>query len=169
MESDKIVIKPAISENLFDIEICAKEFIDLIENFKENFLNGDFLVLNAYYDSILAGVLVAERNIRQIDSLEKIIPNLNLKLIYINKKFRNNHIGKKLLDSFIKIQKQNEIASIFIELPQKYQKGINFLKKHNFQQVEKIQNNIILELNLWNDYGIVDCQTIEEDLNDMLS
>lgn len=169
MESNKIVIKPAINENLFDIEICAKEFIEFIDGFKENFINGNFFVLTAYYDSILAGVLVAEKKIRQIDSLEKIIPNIYLNLIYVNKKFRNNQIGKNLLDSFIKIQKQNEIASIYIELPQKYQKGINFLKKNNFQQVEKIQSNIILELNLWNDYGIVDCQTIEEDLNDLLS
>jgi len=27
----------------------------------------------------------------------------------------------------------------------------------------------VLELNLWNDYGIRDYQVIEEDLNDMLS
>ena len=169
MESHKTVIKSADSENLLDLELCAKEFLDFIDNFKEKFLKGKFFVLTAYFDSILAGVLVADKKIRQIDALEKIIPNIYLYLIYVNKKFRNNQIGKKLLDSFINIQKQNGIASIYIELPQKFKKGINFLQKRSFQRISKIQNNIILELKLWNDYGIIDSQVIEEDFNDMLS
>ena len=169
MESHKIQIRLSDNENLLDIELCAEEFIDFIENFKENFLNGKFFILTANYESVLAGVLIAEKKVKEIDSLEKIIPSIQFHLLYVNKKFRNNQIGKKLLDSFINIQKKNGIASIYIELPQKYKRGINFLQKRSFQRINKIQNNIILELKLWNDYGIIDSQVIEEDFNDMLS
>ncbi len=169
MESHKIQIRTSDNENLLDIELCTEHFVDFIECFKDNFLKGNFFILTANYKSILAGVLIAEKKVKEIDSLEKIIPSLQLYLLYVNKKFRNNQIGKKLLDSFINIQKQNGIGSIYIELPQKFKKGINFLQKRSFQRINKIQNNIILELKLWNDYGIIDSQVIEEDFNNMLS
>ena len=169
MEAHKILIKHAENENLLDIELCAKEFIDFIDNFKKNFLEGRFFILTAYYDFILAGVLIAEKKVREIDSLEKIIPSIQLHLLYVNKKFRYKQIGTKLLESFINIQKQNDIASIYIELPQKYKIGINFLQKKSFQRIGKKQNNVILELKLWNDYGIIDSQVIEDDFNDILS
>lgn len=176
MEAHKIQIKHAENENLLDIELCAKEFIDFIDNFKKNFLEGRFFILTAYYDFILAGVLIAEKKVREIDSLEKIIPSIQLHLLskrfyllFVNSKFRNNQIGTKLLESFINIQKQNDIASIYIELPQKYKIGINFLQKKSFQRIGKKQNNVILELKLWNDYGIIDSQVIEDDFNDILS
>ena len=169
MVSQKIEIKLAEPGIFLEIELCAKEFIDFIDDFKQNFLNGNFFVLTAYYNSIMAGVLVAENKIEQIYSLEKIVPSICLHLIYVNKKFRNKQIGKNLLDFFINLQKQYGIASIYIEIPQRYRKGIFYLQKNNFHQVDKIQNNIILELNLWNDFGIIDSHIIEEDLNNMLS
>lgn len=165
----KIRIKVAKNEGLFDLNLCAKEFIDLIDNFKKKFLNKKFFILTAYYEEILVGILVAEDKSHKVKSLEKLLPNMYIHMLYVNPNYRKKKIGKDLLDSFIDIQKKKGIASIYIKLPQKYKSGISFFLKNNFRQSRKERSKVVLELNLWNDYGIRDYQVIEEDLNDMLS
>ena len=164
---NKIEIRIENEDNLFDLNLCAKEFLDLIEDFKEKFLNKEFFILSAYFDKILAALLIAEDNTQKIDSLEKIIPNINIHLVYVNPKFRKKGIGKKLLQYFIFFQKSNGIASIYVKLPQKYKLGINFFLKNNFQMIQKINHEIILELALWKDYGVRECHIIGENFNDM--
>ncbi len=92
---------------------------------------------------------------------------MHLHLLYVNPNFRKKNIGKSLLNSFFSIQRRNGIASIYIKLPQKYRDGINFFLKNNFHIIDKVKNKIILEFALWNDYGIRECQIIEENFNDM--
>jgi hypothetical protein len=58
---------------------------------------------------------------------------------------------------------------ISVKIPQKYRAGIKFFLKNRFLVVEKKENDIVLEINLWNDYGIRDCQIIDEDFNDLFS
>jgi len=165
---NKITIKIAKQENFFDLNLCAKEFIDLIDNFKTRFLNKKFFVLIAYYDEILAGLLVAEDKSKKVDSLEKIIPNICLHLLYINSNYRNKGIGKRLVNAFIMLSKENGYASIYIRLPNKYKKGITFFLNNEFLglkfgQKGEINNKIVLEMNLWNDFGVRDCQIIRLD------
>ncbi len=153
-------IKIADKEDLFDLRLCAKEFLDFIEDFKNKFLNKIYIVLTACYDKILAGILVSEDKSHKIDSLEKIVPVVYLHLLFVNSKFRNNSIGRNILDYFLSLQKQRGIAAIYVKLPQKYKKGIKFFQKNDFDIVSKDGNKIILELNLWNDYGIRNCNLI---------
>jgi GNAT superfamily N-acetyltransferase len=165
----KIKIQVSKNEDLFDLNLCAKEFIDLIDNFKTKFLNKRFFILTAYYNNILVGLLVAEDKSHIVDSLEKILPIINIHMLYVNPSYRKKNIGKELLDTFLNIQKGKGTASIHIKLPQKYKSGIAFFLKNNFRQIHKDGSKVILEINLWNDYGIRDYQIVEEDLNDMLS
>jgi len=169
MESNKdnpnFVIKIANDADLFDLNLCAKDFLDLLDDFKGKFLNKKYFILAAYSNNILAGILVAEDRCQKVDSLEKIIPNICVYLVYVNNKFRNKQIAKGLLESFIKIQKGNGIASIYVELPQKYKNGIKFFQKNNFIIINKEKSKIILELNLWNDYGIKEWQIINDDFD----
>ena len=92
-----------------------------------------------------------------------------LHLVYVNENYRNNNVGKKLLSIFLNIQKRNGIASIYTSLPKRYVSGINFLKKNNFCQKEKIKSKIILEFKLWDDYGIGNSQIIGDTYKDMFS
>ncbi|MHA1491269.1 MAG: GNAT family N-acetyltransferase [Promethearchaeota archaeon] len=162
-----IKIKIAKDENLFDLNLCAKDFLDLINNFEKKFYNKKFFVLTAYYNKVLAGILVAEDKSQKVNSLEKILPTMCLQLLFVNSNFRSRTLGKKLLKAFLNIQKEKGIAIIYIKLPQKYKKGIMFFQKNNFYQVGMVRNKIILELYLWNDYGIRDCQLIGNNFNNM--
>lgn len=83
-----------------------------------------------------------------------------LHLIFVNPISRNKKIGEKVLKKFLSIQKKKGIAYIHINIPQNYKDGIKYLSKNNFQHVGKKDNRIILQYNLWNDYGIRNCQNI---------
>jgi len=157
------------NDNFYDIQLCAEEFIDLIDHYKEKFLNKEIIIMTAFYDGVLSGFLVAEDKSQKIDAIEKIVPSTCLHLLFVNSKFRNKRIGKALLESFIEAQKNKGIASIYIKLPQKYTNGIKFLQKNNFHQIDKVKSKIILEKNLWNDYGVRDCQIMGDNVNDLFS
>ena len=169
MNSPKIEFKLAGKEDFIELKLCAMEFLDFIKDFKKKFFNKKFFILTAYCDSILAGILVGEDEGKKIDSIEKIVPIMYLHLLFVNPKFRHKNIGKSLLDNFILILKKKGIASIYVKLPQKYKKGIEFFQKNKFHQVDKDHNRIILELNLWNDLGIRDCLIIGDNFDNMLS
>ena len=162
-------INIAKNENFYDIHLCAEEFTDLIDHVKEKFLNKEIIIITAFYNDILSGFLVAEDKSQKIDAIEKIVPSTCLHLLFVNSKFRNKHIGTALLESFFKAQKEKGIASIYIKLPQKYTNGIRFLQKNDFHQKDKVKSKIVLEKNLWNDYGVKDCQIIGDKVNDLFS
>lgn len=164
---NNIEIKYANEENFYDLYLCANEFLDFIDNFKEKFFNKEYFILSAYFNNVLAGLLIAEDKTQKINSLKEIVPHMNLHLLYVNPKFRNKNIGKILLNYFILIQKNNDIASIYVELPQKYRDGIKFFLENNFKIINRKIDKIVLELALWKDYGIRECQIIGENFNDL--
>lgn len=163
----KIEIRPANNESLTDLDLCAKEFIDFIDDFKNKFLNKDFFVLSAHLNDILVGILVAEAKSQKLDSLEKLVPIMYLHLLFVNPISRNKKIGEKILKEFLSIHKQKGIAYIYIKIPQNYKEGIKYLSKNNFQHVGKKANKIILKYNLWNDYGIRNCHNISDIFNNI--
>ncbi|MFX1411251.1 MAG: GNAT family N-acetyltransferase, partial [Promethearchaeota archaeon] len=160
-----IEFRIADNETFVDLNLCAKEFIDFIDNFKTKFLNKEFFVLTAYLNEILVGILVAEDKSKKVDSLEKIVPIMRLYLLFVNPNFRNKNIGENLLKEFLNIQKGKGIAYIYIRIPQIHKEGIKYLRKNNFQQVGKKAKKIILEFKLWNDFGIMNCQSISDIFN----
>ncbi len=89
----KIEIRPANNESLTDLGLCAKEFIDFIDDFKNKFLNKVFFVLSAHLNDILVGILVAEDKSQKLDSLEKLVPIVYLHLLFVNPISRNKKIG----------------------------------------------------------------------------
>ena len=168
-DPSKIKIKVAQNENLYDLNLCASDFIDFIDNFETLFLNKKLFILTAYYKQILVGLVVAEDKTNKIDNIDKIIPIVFLHLIYVNPNYRNKKIARNLLTRFINIQKMKGMASIATKLPQNHVIGINFLQKNNFHQKERKGSKVFLELKLWNDLGIEDCQIIDEEGNDFFS
>ena len=160
-----ILIKVANAEDLFDLKLCAQEFLEFIDDFQQKFLTNKIFVLAAYYDNNLAGILVSEQQTHKVDSIENLIPTIYLYLLYVNPKYRRKHIATTLLEAFLMIQKKIGIASICIKLPQKYKNGIKFFQHYKFRLVGLIDNNILLEHKIWDDYGISDCQLIGDDFN----
>ncbi|MHA1671539.1 MAG: GNAT family N-acetyltransferase [Promethearchaeota archaeon] len=158
-----LVISIGISTNLslIDLRLCAKEFIDFIEGFSDNYKTENYLILTALQDELLVGMLIADKKYKYDDLVINFLPTTYLKLLFVAPKFRNNKIGYLLLDKFINLQKEEGIAIIYIELPQHYVRGIKFFQKYNFYEKEKIQNKIILERNIWNDFGIRNTDLIE--------
>lgn len=165
MSENNIVIKVAKAEDLFDLKLCANEFLEYINDFQTKFLKNKIFILAAYYNNNLAGLLVSEQNTHKVDSIENLIPIVYLYLLYVNPKFRKRHIGTTLLESFIILQKKKGIASICIKLPHNYKNGIKFFQHYEFHLVGQIKNSIILEHKIWDDYGISDCQLIGDDFN----
>ncbi len=166
-KDSNIDIKIADSEDLYDLTLCAKEFLEFIDNFKNQFLNKHFFILTAYSEHILCGALIAEDKTDKVDSLKKIVPTVRIRLVFVNPLFKHKGIGKQLLDAFIQNQKEKEVATIYVKLPLRYKKGIDFYLRSNFQQVQQEKGNIILELKLWKDYGISECQNIGENIDDL--
>ena len=152
-EESKISIKTGNNEDLMELQLCANEFIDFIDDFEINLLNKKYFILTAYYFNNLSGILLAENQISKIDSLEMLIPKIQLIFLFVNPSYRNNSIADMLLNTFIKIQKKRQIATIFIKLPQKYKMGIKFLAKYGFLQIITSNNEVVLEKNLWYDFG----------------
>jgi GNAT superfamily N-acetyltransferase len=167
--NNKIQIRKANESDLADIYLCAEDFIQLIENFQLNFLKKKFFTLIAHYNNILAAVLVAEKKVHRVESLETLLPKTKICLIYVNPSYRKKHIATELLESYIKYQKKEEIASIFIKLPQKYQEGIKFFENKKFQKSGKIKDKIILEHFLWYDFGLRRSDYFSQNLNDVFN
>ncbi len=166
--NSKITIKIAKKENFFDLSLCAKEFIDLIDDFKKKFLDKQYFILTAYYNKVLAGVLVAQDKSHKVDSLERIVPTMSLYLLFVNPIYRHKGIGKKLMNTFLMLLKNKGFACIYTKIPKHYVKGITFFLNNDFlnshfTQVGKKDNSIILEMNLWMDYGIKNCVLTELD------
>jgi GNAT superfamily N-acetyltransferase len=149
-----IVIKTGNNEDLIELQLCANDFIDFIDDFEINLQNEKYFILTAYYFNNLSGVLLAENNHSKVNALVNLVPKVKLIFLYVNPAYRNNKIGSHLLRSFIKIQRERKIAAIYINLPRKYTVGKKFLEKYNFFQIKTSHNNIVLERTLWCDFGI---------------
>ncbi len=147
------IIKVAEINDYFLIELCAKEYIDLIKNFKERFENNDFFVLIGYYEKNVAGVLVSERN-NVVKSIEDILPAMQIHLVYVNPAFRGKKIGKNLMNEFIRTQKKNNIAFIFVELFKNNKREMEFFEKYGFRREKIDAAKIILTKIVWDDMGI---------------
>jgi len=119
IDDSDISIKEANKEDLIDLNLCAKEFLQLIEDFNINFLNRKYFTLTAYYKKCLVGILVAEEKNHKVDSLEKIVPKTILYLIFVNPSFRKNHIGKKILINYLTIQKKKRNCFYFCRITSK--------------------------------------------------
>ena len=162
-----VKLRIATKEDLLELATSATNLTALLDTSKIDIAGGNYFILTARYNNLLIGVLIAEKKIHKVDSLNMIVPRIRLHLIHVHEKYRLMGIGKKLLETFLKFYHKAEVASIYVKLPQKYQKGISFFLKHDFQRVEVIKNKIVLELNLWKDYGIRNCEIIDTSVKDI--
>jgi len=153
-EKSKIIIKTGNNEDIIELQMCASEFIDFIDDFEINLHNKKYFILTAYYFNNLSGILLAENVLSKIDALEKIVPKIQLIFLFVNTAYRQKRIASLLLKYFIKIQRKEKMAAIYINLPQKYKLGKKFLEKFKFIQIKASKNNIVLERKLWYDFGI---------------
>ncbi len=153
-QKSNIVIKIGNNEDLIELQLCANDFIDFIDDFKINLQNEKYFILTAYYSKNLSGVLLAENKHSKVNALVNLVPRVKLIFLYVNPVYRNNKIGINLLRFFINIQRKRKVAAIYINLPRKYTVGKKFLEKYKFFQKKTRHNNIVLERTLWYDFGV---------------
>jgi GNAT superfamily N-acetyltransferase len=154
MLKNQLTFRIAKQEDYINLRTCVKDSLDLVDNFYENFLKDTYFILLAFIDGILVGVVIADKDLHTVDSIDKILPHISLKLLYIHPIYRKNNIGQKLFNQFIKLQKESGIATIEILLPQNYKSGLEYLKKFKFYERERFKNKIKLELNICQDFGV---------------
>ncbi|MBY9007565.1 MAG: GNAT family N-acetyltransferase [Candidatus Lokiarchaeota archaeon] len=164
----KIVIKVAEKIHLYELYLCAQEYIELIDDFEKKFLNNQYIILTAYDNDLMIGILIIEDKSKEIDCLRKIVPNACIHLLYVNRNYRKKGLGKRLVNSIIMFLFKNKFASLYIKLPEKNKKGINFFLNNDFlnnhfQQKSRNDNKILLEMNLWHDFDLNDCENIQLD------
>lgn len=169
IDLSSITIEEANRENLYEIKICAHEFLDFINDFKERFLEKNLIVFTVNYKKLLVGVIVAEDKSYKVNSLERMLPIMYIHLIYINPSFREKGIGNLLLDHFLQTEKDKGIASVFAKIPKKYVKGIKFYLRNDFHVISRKKNKIILKKELWNNFGLKKCFLIGTSLNDIFT
>jgi hypothetical protein len=165
----KISIEMGNQEDLTELQMCAHEFIDFVDDFELNLRKEKYFILTAYYLKNLSGILLAEKQISKTDKLDTIIPKIRLIFIFVNPTYRSKFIAEKLLNSFIKIQRKRQVASVFIKLPRKYKKGKKYLKKHHFTQINTSKNEVTLERHLWYDFGLCLCDFIDDEIYNVLN
>ena len=165
MNTENIIeIKESKNQDILDLKLCASEFEDLIE--KINTIPKDkIIIFTAWYNKNLLGLLISEDKSQKVDSLTTIIPTSLIHLIHVNRLARNKGIGQELLNFYLEKQKSKGIASVYINIPQKYKKGLKFLTKNNFYQVHRRGNILLFKRNIWNDFGIRDSVLIGEDFH----
>lgn len=168
-QKSKIIIKTGNNEDLIELQLCAREFIEFIDDFEINLQNEKYFILTAYYLKNLSGILLSENNVSKVDDLENTVPKAKLIFIFVNSAHRNKKIASSLLNFYIKIQKERQLSAIFIKLPQKYKFGKKFLEKFNFVQIKTVNNDAILERKLWYDFGIESCDFSKKRLEFMLN
>ena len=123
---DLNLIKSFIIKNIEDF----KSFTDLgwsLENIRNHFKKKNNFSIGYFYKNEIYGLLIGE----YIPN-ENNVFDLEIHIIYVNKKNRRNNIGSKIL-SFVEKNKQlTNISKIFLEVSDNNLEAIKFYEKNNF-------------------------------------
>ncbi len=153
-------IREAKPEDLFTLEMCCKEYIDLIPDFNKKFQNKELKVFLIFQQSEMGGSLVAIMD--PISTSKNFKTIAQIIFIFINPTFRGKGLGKALLNYYIDRMREQNIAAVRIELFKANSAGIRFFEKAGFKQVMEKAGRKILQYSIWDDFGIVDESLIEE-------
>ena len=86
------------------------------------------------------------------------LPCVRLLFVEVNSRYRGKGVGRVLVEGFIQQQKNKNIACMTAALFKNYKDGSAFLEKHGFRMEKTDRNKILLKLNLWSDFGVIDVQ-----------
>lgn len=156
---DDVQVKPITSTDYMDIFTCCNDLVTLLPDLEEKIKDEKICGLLAFYNDMCIGAIVASLDVDATLSDDHPIPLPCVKITFIevNGRYRGKGIGKKLLESFITRQKENDIGTIAISLFKNYKKGVRFFEKLGFERhaIDE-RNKILLKLNVWADFGVVD-------------
>ncbi len=153
-------IREAKGADLFALELCCKEFLDLIPDFARRFQKKELMVFLIFQQGELGGSIVSF--IDPISTSKNFKPISQIIFIFVNPTFRGRGLGKALLKDYIERMREQNIAAVRIELFKTNSAGIKFFEKAGFKLVLEKQGRKILQFSIWDDFGIVDESLIEE-------
>lgn len=160
MDDNLCDIREAKTEDLFALELCCKDYLDLIPDFNNKFQNKEFKVFLIFQQNELGGSLVAF--IDPISTSKNFKTIAQIIFIFINPTFRGKGLGKALLNYYIERMREQNIAAVRIELFKTNSGGIKFFEKAGFRHISEKHGRKILQFSIWDDFGIVDESLIEE-------
>ncbi|MFX0102106.1 MAG: GNAT family N-acetyltransferase [Candidatus Hodarchaeota archaeon] len=158
---DEIAIKPLenTSTDYMDIFTCCNDLVKLIPDLEREIKDGKISGLLAFHDDMCIGAIVATLDVDAAlaNAHPMPLPCMKILFIEVNSRYRGRGLGEKLLESFIKKQQEGNIGTIIISLFKNYKQGVRFFKRFGFEKTTGHERNkILLKLNVWTDFGVVD-------------
>lgn len=160
MDEEICKIREAKPEDLFALELCCKEVLDLIPDFNELFQKKKLVVFLVFHQNEMGGSIVSF--IDPISTSKNFKPIARIISIFVNPSFRRKGLGKALLHYYIERMKDQNIAAVCIELHKIKSAGIKFFEDFGFKQVSEELGRKIFQFSIWDDFGIVDDTLIDE-------
>ncbi|MHA1369399.1 MAG: GNAT family N-acetyltransferase [Promethearchaeota archaeon] len=161
----KIRIKPLETSDFIDLKVCCEDMVELFPDLETDINQGRIQGIIALYDGVCAGAIIATLDLGSLDPKIQPFPLPCLRILFleVNLIYRGKGIGSFLLQEFIKQQRKNNVECIFIELYKNFRSGCKFFEKFGFQKTNLNRNRILLKLDLWSDFGVVNDDTIDVD------
>ena len=159
MVDSPLAIREAVDADLVDLEICCRDPVRLIPNFKELFVDHHHVVtFVALWDRLLVGAVSGTLDQSQNHGF---LPAFKLFFLHVAPNFRHRGIGTALFEHMRGFLRKKKIGAVSFSLFQN-DKGIPFLEALGFQR-RKIERGLIhFELELWESFGVVDEESPEE-------
>ncbi|HMF33369.1 MAG TPA: N-acetyltransferase [Candidatus Lokiarchaeia archaeon] len=160
MGEDWCTIREATENDLFELELCCKEALDLLPNFKEDFSQDKFIVYLALVDNRVAGAVVGFAD--PIGTSKNLKPTAQIAAIFVNSSFRNQGIGKTLIEHFLGRMQERHFVTVRVEIYKTYSSGLKFFEAAGFKEIQAKRGKKILQYSIWDDFGIIDESLVEE-------
>ncbi|NMC06591.1 MAG: GNAT family N-acetyltransferase [Candidatus Lokiarchaeota archaeon] len=155
-----VTIRPLDPADFTDVKTCCNQLAPMIPDLEENLHGGKLTGLVACDQMGLAvGAIVGMLDVdASISGAPIPLPCIRLLFVEVNARYRGKGVGKILMENFIQQQKSKNIACMTATLFKNYPEGVAFLEQHGFRVEKNDRNKMVLKLNLWSDFGVIDVQ-----------
>ena len=160
MSNSLLEIREATESDLVELEICCQDYLDLIPNFREDFCQKKNFVFLALLEAEIVGALAAF--IDPINTSKNLRPIVQMVFLFVNPPFRNQRVGNSLIIHFLREMQSRNFAAVRIELFKINSSGMRFLQDSGFRDIFEKRGRKVMQISLWDNYGIIDENITEE-------
>jgi GNAT superfamily N-acetyltransferase len=155
-----VTIRQLNPADFLDVNTCCNDITPMIPDLEENMVGGKLVGLVACDQMGLAvGAVAGMLDVEASMAGNPIpLPCIRLLFVEVNSRYRCKGVGKILMENFIQQQRSKNIACMTATLFKNYKDGCAFLERHGFLAEKIDRNKIVLKLNLWSDFGVIDVQ-----------
>lgn len=143
--------------------MSSHDFVRLIPDFRERFLKNEFVVFLAVKHGIVVGAAVGTESPepRTVTS-PTLLPAFQIVFLNVSTPFRGHGVGKALFTELLAYLRARHYGMVTMALFQSYASGFLFFEKLGFQKRAVHRGLVELELPLWDSYGVLEDEPIDE-------